>query len=239
MDLAVLMCIVFIMLGAGALAEYIPAKLKEYSVATTLKKTLVSVFFILTAVAALFVSHSSFGLFVLAGLVFGLIGDIMLDLKFVYPRDDTVYTYAGFISFAAGHACYITGLLAFYADFSRPLYFLIPAAAGIGAGFFAGYAGEPLLDLKYGKMRNTVTAYGSILFAMMFISIGLAVMNGFNCITLNMMSVGAVLFAVSDLVLSGTYFGQGKDGAPYIIANYLTYYPAQFIIALAVACAVV
>jgi hypothetical protein len=43
--------------------------------------------------------------------------------------------------------------------------------------------------------------------------------------------VGGVLFAVSDLVLSGTYFGKGHERPIDFILNYLTYYGAQFVIA--------
>ena len=49
---------------------------------------------------------------------------------------------------------------------------------------------------------------------------------------LNLFFIGAVLFALSDLVLSGTYFGVGKDRPADLIANYLLYYPAQYLIAL-------
>ena len=47
-----------------------------------------------------------------------------------------------------------------------------------------------------------------------------------------MFLVGAVLFAISDLVLSGTFFGKGKERPIDFILNYLTYYGAQFTIAM-------
>ena len=39
--------------------------------------------------------------------------------------------------------------------------------------------------------------------------------------------------AVSDLILSGTYFGVGKERPVDLALNYLSYYPAQFLIASA------
>ena len=42
---------------------------------------------------------------------------------------------------------------------------------------------------------------------------------------------GGVLFAISDLILSGTYFGEGKERPVDIITNGVTYYLAQFAIA--------
>ena len=56
-------------------------------------------------------------------------------------------------------------------------------------------------------------------------------LHGWHVTTLNLIFIGSILFALSDLVLSGTYFG-GKERPVDIILNYLTYYPAQFLIAL-------
>ena len=44
-------------------------------------------------------------------------------------------------------------------------------------------------------------------------------------------AVGAVLFLLSDVVLSFTYFGKGWDKPVHIFVNHLLYYAAQFIIA--------
>ena len=47
--------------------------------------------------------------------------------------------------------------------------------------------------------------------------------------------LAVLLFAASDLILSGTYFGEGKDRPVDIVLNYLTYYPAQYLIAFSLA----
>ena len=47
--------------------------------------------------------------------------------------------------------------------------------------------------------------------------------------------IGSVLFALSDLVLSGTYFGVGKERPVDIASNYILYYAGQFLIALSLA----
>jgi len=48
-----------------------------------------------------------------------------------------------------------------------------------------------------------------------------------------MMFAGGLLFTISDLILSGTYFGKGKERPVDIITNSVSYYAAQFVIALA------
>jgi len=43
--------------------------------------------------------------------------------------------------------------------------------------------------------------------------------------------IGALLFLLSDLVLSGTYFGTGKRRPVDVILNHILYYAGQFLIA--------
>ena len=69
---------------------------------------------------------------------------------------------------------------------------------------------------------------------MTFLSGSLALMYNFKVMTLNFMFVGGLLFLLSDLILSGTYFGEGKRRPVDIITNHVSYYAAQFVIASAV-----
>ena len=58
------------------------------------------------------------------------------------------------------------------------------------------------------------------------------VLNNFTNQFFVMMLIGGVLFAISDLVLSRTYFGEGHETPIDFILNYIFYYSAQFVIAL-------
>jgi len=86
---------------------------KQRSVGGVFLKNMVSIFFIITAVIALIQNPSQYiyGVLILAGLVFGMLGDIYLDQKWVYPDDNRKYLYAGFISFALGHLFYIPAII--------------------------------------------------------------------------------------------------------------------------------
>ena len=65
------------------------------------------------------------------------------------------------------------------------------------------------------------------------ISGSLALAHGWKEAPLNLLFIGGVFFAISDLILSGTYFGVGKERSIDLALNYITYYSAQFLIASA------
>lgn len=224
-------------LGVVTLLLYIREKIRARSLKAALIKTLVSVLFLAVAVygsylAALRGRTAPLCPFVVLGLLFGLLGDVFLDLKYVFPEQDGPFTYAGFCVFGIGHVLYIAGMLLSYYPSGRPLFVLVPLL--LGALMSGGNALlERPMGLRYGKLKPIVLAYGFLLFSMVLLAGALALSRGWRETPLNLIFVGGVLFALSDLVLSGTYFGTGKDRPIDIILNYLTYYPGQFLIASA------
>ena len=228
-------CILLCAAGAVALILYLLEKTKRYSVKGVLLKSAVSALFILLALCAWFGGARGelpalLGLFVLPGLLFGLLGDIWLDLKFVFPQEDRAFTLAGFAVFALGHVFYIIGLNMQFLPAGKPLYAVVPIVLGALLGVGNAFLEKPM-KLRYGKMKPIVAVYGALLFAMVLTAGSLALAHGWRETTLNLFFIGGVLFALSDLVLSGTYFGEGKERPVDFILNYLTYYGAQYLIA--------
>lgn len=222
-------------LAMGILATlfFLVVRVREGGIKGVIAKSLASALFIATAIAAMSVNAStdpSFAAYICVGLIFGLLGDIWLDLKWVYPNDNDEYTFAGFISFAVGHLVFIMALLDIYADFSKPLYIIIPIAAAIVLGI-ATVALENVMKLKYGKFKTISACYGCILIFFTLLSGSLALMNGFEVKTLNVIFVGGLFFLISDLILCGTYFGVGKNRPLDVITNHVSYYIAQYLIA--------
>ena len=223
-------------LGLIGLAIFLRLRVEASTAKAAMAKSFVSAMFISAGVSAFLNSQALgqsigwFGFFVIIGLLFGLFGDIWLDLKFVYRDDEDTHTFAGFLAFAAGHILFIYGLIRYFGDSSKLLYIILPIVLGIALGC-ATVLGAKLMKLEYGKYKAISMFYASILITMTLLSGSLALMNSFKVMTLNLMFAGGVFFLISDLILSGTYFGEGKNRPVDIITNHVTYYIAQYLIA--------
>ena len=230
MEPLVTICFTILAIGIVLLFFYVKEKIRAYTVKAVILKALVSACFMGVAAAAAMDCYRPFYAFCITmGLLFGLLGDIWLDLKFVHPESDSAYTFAGFWSFAAGHAFFITGMIVSY---GAPLIrIVIPAVIAAAVGIANVYAG-PALKLEYGRFKKITQFYGSILFAMTLIAGSLAMWHGGLCLLL--MFIGGISFIISDLVLSGTYFGKDHEKPIDFILNYVFYYGAQFLIALSI-----
>lgn len=197
-------------------------------------KTIVSLLFIATAIAAAYQNpNHSLNLFIIAGLIMGLLGDIWLDLKYVYPKDDKLYTYSGFLVFAIGHILFIIGMMLEYFGENSWLYILIPLGGGI-IFMFANLLLEKPLKLQFKQLKWVVSGYAFLLAMNPLTSLMLCIITGWSSTALIVLLVGGILFAISDLVLSNTYFGEGHEKPMDFILNYLTYYGAQFLIAFSI-----
>ena len=87
------------------------------------------------------------------------------------------------------------------------------------------------MKLKYGKFKGVTAAY-SIVFGMSIAAAFCSWYFGGMAPQALVMTIGLVVFLLSDLVLSGTFFGQGKDRPVDYILNYIFYFGGQFTIAL-------
>lgn len=171
-----------------------------------------------------------------AGLVCGLIGDIVLDLKVVYADDSDKHLPVGMLSFGIGHFFYIAAMaLAISAEvdfFSWNVFWKIAldivATAGITAIIW--FVSTNVLKLDFKQHLWPTLIYTFILVFVVAFSLTFAI--AVPATKLWVMVIGAVLFFLSDLVLSMQYFG-GKQADKNLIAiNHTLYYAAQIVIAL-------
>ena len=221
-----------LIVGILATAVFLVLRVQRGGIAALYAKAVASLCFIATAIAAtnenrLFLDFGSWMTF---GLVFGLLGDVWLDLKWIYLQDKDSYLYSGFIFFLLGHVCFVTAV--FKVGPYTPASLIVAFAAALVIAFVAILLEKPL-KMHYGKFKWIVFLYSFMLALTMTMSITLAVITGFEKMW-TVMSVGGLLFLLSDLVLSGMYFGEGKNTSFNVILNHTLYYAAQFIMAATV-----
>ncbi len=211
---------------------FLVLRVKRGGIAALYAKAVASLCFIATAVAATNENRSflGFGSFMTIGLVCGLLGDVWLDLKWIYLQDKDSYLYSGFIFFLLGHICFITAV--FNASPYTPLSAVIAAAAALVIAVIAILLEKPL-KMRYGKFKWIVFLYSLTLSMTMTMAMVTAVITHFQTMWV-VMSVGGLLFLLSDLVLSGMYFGEGKNTKFNVVLNHSLYYAAQFIMAATV-----
>ena len=222
-------------IGIISLILFLVFRVKQKRVIAVWLKGFTSLMFIATALVAWLTNknpHSTFGIFVIIGLFFGLLGDVFLDLKFMSKDKDDMYTRLGFISFGIGHILFITGLFVNFFNFGLSvLYIILPVIITL---VFVGLVliMEKVSPIKYQKMRPFVVAYGFILFLAVTLYMSAAIQSGWQIRTIWMFAIALSVFAISDLILNNTYFAPGYNTPAFIISNHIVYYAAQFTIAV-------
>ena len=220
-----LSCIV----GAILFTIYILLSYKEKNIKGLLVKSFVSVSYLLVAAFSTFSNPDNyfFGILVIIAGILGLKGDIYLEQKWMYPDHKDDYMKIGFICFGIGHIFYIWAMYTMI-DLTMTER-LIPLAFGILL-VLGNLILEKPTKQKFGKYKGYVCAYGLVLGyttalgALIYCKTGDAYALVF--------AIGGVSFMVSDLVLSQIYFGENKNTSANFVINMITYYLAQFVIAL-------
>ena len=227
--------IIPLFIGLVLLTVFLVYRAKGERVKAVFVKGFVSLSFIFTALVAWKCSsnpNSAFGIYILIGLTFGLLGDIFLDLKFIILKHEHLYTVLGFASFFFGHLFYIIGLFTNFYDVSQNiLYIIIPVVIATILAIVT-LLFEPLKITKYGRMRPYVGLYAFMLFLVTPLYFSVAFQSGWKVVTVAIMAPAFISFALSDLILNNTYFGVGFDKPIHIVINHLLYYIAQFMIAI-------
>ncbi|MDD3107581.1 MAG: lysoplasmalogenase family protein [Bacilli bacterium] len=163
-------------------------------------------------------------IFIGLGLVLGLIGDLILALRPIADKskEDKIIL-AGIISFFIGHLFYVSGII-----FLSKFYFQAVIFAFIAT--FIVWLVSKLMKIKWRKLFIPSMLYTLLIFFLVGETI-FSVSDIHNSNYSIIMIIGSILFALSDLILSQTYFN-GKDTKGYIISNLSIYYLAQIAFAL-------
>lgn len=205
---------------------------RGFSLQNLILKAISSLCFLLTAVFAL-VSNpeaSTYGSLIIFGGALGLVGDILLDLKGLYKKDESTYLMGGFIFFLVGHLFYSAAII----FQTRMKWWIVLLCVAGGLVFSVGNnVVSKFMKVHFGAYRKIVFLYVIFLAITMLLSIVAAIISGFEKKYI-LLAIGAISFTLSDAVLSNTFFGRGKDGSFYLFINHFLYYAGQYLIAASV-----
>ncbi len=233
-----------IALGICLVTNIIMRVKKRGTTALFIKAT-TSMLFVLLSITAVSLKPENygFGILFVIGAIFGMVGDILLDLKFLHKDYGDTYLTAGMVAFSIGHIFYIIGILSTYIEFIDWQIVLAIFSATAVTVIFRFISNKMKVD--YGKFKVLTLVYSII--TMLTVTFSLNGMNAFGVLPLVdsgempaimprfvTLFVGTVLFALSDLVLSFVYFKDGEDKKISVALNYTLYYTSQFIISLSI-----
>ncbi len=159
----------------------------------------------------------------LIGLVAGLMGDLYLALRPLRPKEENhSIILIGTLCFATGHVFYYSALL-----LNGPFSLWAPLISLIVT--IATFMASKLMKLNWGPSKIPSLVYSFLLFLVASQAFINALNDGFTPYGLVVL-IGAVLFALSDLILAQIYFGNNTKKS-FIVANLSTYYLAQILLA--------
>mgnify|MGYP002623873640 CR=1 FL=1 len=192
-------------------------------------KTAASLAFIMLGFASYSASAGVTSVLILPGLVMGLVGDIFLDMKYIYHKSETLYTFTGFGAFILGHVFYFVFLVRQYGFSSKGMItgIIVGVIAGIGI-----FLTPSLMKLDYGRFRVISSLYAALLVFLTVYALCLCITQ-FSAAKL-IFFLGILLFLISDLILSQIYFGRKKNTPLAAVINHGSYYLGQILIAASI-----
>ena len=179
-----------------------------------------------------------------------MVGDILLDFKIYFKalnmrflcldHDTDVLMLTGMSSFGFGHILYITALAIL--NSSSLINLLYSCAIGLALIALVMFMSIKVMKMDFRKFLISSIIYGFLLGTFVIYSLFNVVGN--PSIENILLLIGSIFFIVSDLILSITYFSKKEDYEKsgmlnpeskfMIIANHVTYYVAQFLIAISI-----
>ena len=202
---------------------FIKVEHEEKYLQADLLKGSASLMFVIIGYTAWMTVNNPFNRLFFIGLLFGLIGDVLLNLRFVFTKSGQKIFLTGIIAFLIGHIIYLLALIpqARYAWIWRCI-----VAGAAAAGILLAYIFRTM-DVKPAFKVFGVFYLGAV-FIMTAIALGIAfhIPNRRSLVY----AAGAVLFTLSDVVLIFNTFS-GTTRFSLRITNLTLYYIGQMMIA--------
>ncbi len=193
-------------------------------------KVATSSLFVATGIAAIISNpevNLTFALMVVMGGVFGVLGDVFIELKWLQKEGNDTFFNLGFVTFMIQHVILVAAVFIHY-----PMNFvnvLICLTAPLAVLVLSGGLAK-IFKMEMGKFKVIANAYGAL--ASMTFSVAFMTMQNYGMeLSQILFFTGGILFFASDLILSQIFFVKGKCTRLRVILNHITYYGAQILIA--------
>lgn len=227
----------FLVIGVAATIIFLTKRTARVTIDVVAIKSVASMGFILSGLF-FFINNEAcpeyLGVFTVGGACFGMLGDIVLDLKYTKLNDADRCTNLGFGTFLIGHIFYSVAMVSAY---GVQLTNIICVAIGIIAGIIIAIATEKIMKLEYGKFKKITILYTAVLCMTLGFAGGYTITENYTLHSV-LLNIGFALFVLSDAFLAGLYFSKkekDRTNRTAIVLNHLTYFAAQYIIALSLA----
>lgn len=215
--------ITILFLGMIVQGAFIASEYKKHYVAASILKGTAAGLFVFTAALGCFSKgFDLFGVLIVVGQFFGLVGDVLMSLRFIFPRSKRKTFVLGTSSFFLGHIFFIAALILN----AKHLTVCIILGVMIAAGFLVYF-------LKTMKIAKVIRILGSLYLGAVFTMSVLGVDSAIFCPSAKsiLFAVGAVMFAASDVLLVYNSFGARRKFTRRVF-NLSLYYLGQSLIAL-------
>lgn len=211
---------------------FIKQELKEKWVPATVLKGAASLGFVAVGLVGYLRDESAIGRMILIGLIFGLFGDVFLDLKNCFTGKASKISFAlGILTFLTGHIFYIVALFNINEGI---ILFAVLATALISVASIPALMKKitpPSTGFKIFGYVYLVVVIGMFSTALAgFVKSGF--INGNFTMTAVVFLVGALLFVVSDFIM--IYNNFGKQVKYLRATNLILYYIGQLLIAFCI-----
>lgn len=210
-------------------ACFIASRLMNAGVVAIFTKTMASLGMVIGAILALSNGYAFYYLYIIIGLICGMLGDIFLELKKNYKDEDLTYFNSGTTAFALGHIMYLVGMIRMVEGaVSLWLESIISLVIAVAFASLLILVLSKPLKLNFGKCKWQSFGYCILLTFVTVFSIFIYVKARISIL----LPLGFISFLLSDLILSMQYFGgEGKIDQPIlVIANHVLYYCAQVLL---------
>ena len=200
---------------------FIAVEHKEKYVPAVILKGCASALFCIIGYFGNNASSQSFTKWIFIGLLLGMIGDIFLNLRYVFPAQGQKIFLAGIFFFLIGHILYLAALIPLCEHLLPCILIGVLLAAAL-----LGYIFKTMQVKKAFKIFGIF--YLGAIIVMTCTAIGIFLEK--RQLAAGIYAAGAILFTLSDIILIFNTFGSETKFSRRI-ANLLLYYLGQLLIA--------